>query len=507
MNPDQPSSEESSARRRRGFVLDRVSPLTSSYCWRENWVSQAESIYGLLQKFAFLNVLGARQVGAEILAEPFRSIAIEKSLSIELTNPAAFDWDRLCNLLRIDSAMLADAFLTMPSIDRASLCRQLKFCPRCLQGGFHAAIFQLQLVTECPIHDLPLLNSCPRCRRSIPYALNSANFRRPYHCPHCRQPLSTDNGEIKLGPTMVIGAAERILVRRAMEGTLRKASLIAPLANQHRELAFFLRDVKENHCQQEDDYWRAFARFSDEVVAAIDSRLDWAPSFSNIQHQDAFYRTKGRKDRSPQNDGWMRWDKSLWAIIPIYKGIRRRLWRWSLTGHRQCVVSVARHVWWRVLGESTSPVCNEAFAFLLWRMSWEGVGTPRALLSEPEHVPYGIVTWLSDAAPICPEDWGQAAQQWLVRRVFVLHCLESYLDCIAYAQMCEMSKAYHWVSQRAHGIRQPKQWSYWDGTVDERRIRFYQEDGFGSVLRPRHPTMPGKKHWRWNLERLQNVRH
>lgn len=493
-------------RSRKGFVLDRVPSLGTSYCWRENWVSQAESIYSLLQKFAFLNALGARQVAAEVLVEPLRSLAHERQVSVELTNSAAFDWDRLCNLLRIDSRTLADAFLAQTSIGRSSLCRQLKYCPRCIQGGFHAAIFQVPLMTDCPIHDLPLLGACPHCQRAIPYVFNSANFRCPYHCPHCRQPLTTDLHGIQLGATMVIGAAERILVRRAMEVTVRKASLIAPMSNQYRELSFYLRGVEENHGRCEEEYWRTFTRFSDEVVASIDGRLQWQTHIAGAAHKESISRPR-RKGAEAQNDGWMRWDKSLWALVPIYKSIRRRLWRRLLGGHRRCIVAVARQIWWRVLGEATGPVCNDAFAFLLWRMSWEGIGTPQALLSESRHVPFGIVTWLSDAAPICPEDWTQEAQQWLVSRVFVLHCLESYIDCMSYAQMCEMSNSYQWVSQRAHGVRQPKHWSYWGGTSDEHLIRFFQEEGSAPVFARNRPAMPGKQHWQWNVAQVQRVRH
>jgi len=501
MRSESNTNDEILTRSRQKFILDRASSLVASYCWRENWVSQAESIYSLLQKFAFLNALGARQIGAEVLSEPLRSVIQVKQVSVELTNVASFDWSRLGHLFRIDTAALANAFLAHPHVDQSTVSRQLRYCPRCLQGGFHAAIFQLQFVLECPIHDLPLLAACARCGKDIAYTFNSANFRHPYHCPHCRQPLATGSEGTRLGPSMIMGAADRILLGRVAESTIRKATLIAPVANQYRELSFFMQGVDVRPDRYKDEYWRAFARFSDEVISLIDGRL------SVEQHiTEASYEQPAKPSRTPNGDAWMRWDQSLWSIVPIYKAIRRRLWRRLMVGHRRCVVGTARAIWWRILGESTGPLCTDAFAFLLWRMSWEGIGTPQALLAEPRHVPYGIVTWLSDTAPICPEDWTRIAKGWLVSRVFALHCLESYLDCISYAQMCEMSKNYYWVSQRSYGVRQPKQWSYSGGTREEHTIRFFQEDSAEPLLRRARGAVPVKQHWRWNQAQILSVK-
>lgn len=129
MRSESNTNDEILPRSRQKFILDRSFSLVASYCWRENWVSQAESIYSLLQKFAFLNALGARQIGAEVLSEPLRSVIQVKQVSVELTNVAAFDWSRLGHLFRIDTADLADAFLAHPHVDQSTNVRDVQELP------------------------------------------------------------------------------------------------------------------------------------------------------------------------------------------------------------------------------------------------------------------------------------------------------------------------------------------------------------------------------------------
>ena len=64
--------------------------------------------------------------------------------------------------------------------------KYLRFCPLCLNHGYHSIFFQLKFLTLCPIHRVPLTSECPRCKsESTSFSLNEASFRIPVACGRC----------------------------------------------------------------------------------------------------------------------------------------------------------------------------------------------------------------------------------------------------------------------------------------------------------------------------------
>lgn len=43
------------------------------------------------------------------------------------------------------------------------MCDRLRWCPACIEGGFHTLLGSILLVSRCPIHDSLLVSSCPVC--------------------------------------------------------------------------------------------------------------------------------------------------------------------------------------------------------------------------------------------------------------------------------------------------------------------------------------------------------
>jgi hypothetical protein len=67
----------------------------------------------------------------------------------------------------------------------------VRYCPLCMQGGFHAIWFQLSALQVCPFHGCPLKDRCCVC--GIPlgqYGSAGELFERPLHCNHCQSPFA-----------------------------------------------------------------------------------------------------------------------------------------------------------------------------------------------------------------------------------------------------------------------------------------------------------------------------
>jgi hypothetical protein len=67
----------------------------------------------------------------------------------------------------------------------------LRYCPLCMQGGFHALWFQLAALQTCPFHGCPLTGQCGVCGISLGlYGLAGKLFDHPLHCCHCQSPFA-----------------------------------------------------------------------------------------------------------------------------------------------------------------------------------------------------------------------------------------------------------------------------------------------------------------------------
>lgn len=62
----------------------------------------------------------------------------------------------------------------------------LRFCPSCIEAGFHSVVFQFTSLRECPLHGDWLEDCCPKCGQRIPYRLPEGRAH-PYSCACGRQ--------------------------------------------------------------------------------------------------------------------------------------------------------------------------------------------------------------------------------------------------------------------------------------------------------------------------------
>lgn len=65
----------------------------------------------------------------------------------------------------------------------------LRFCVKCLDLGYHSAVYQHVALARCPLHNLPFEDACPHCKREIVPTFLSV-IQHPFECPHCDASLA-----------------------------------------------------------------------------------------------------------------------------------------------------------------------------------------------------------------------------------------------------------------------------------------------------------------------------
>jgi hypothetical protein len=146
-----------------------------------------ESVVSTLWRFCWRNMLDAKQ--------------LKEICSGRKVFPArGFPEDPSC----IDSRrFFAEMRWNLPSAEERAFWREsafgsyiwmsafFKYCPLCLEHGYHSYWHQLKQLESCPIHEIQLSQRCQACNRHVAvYRLSKELFQIPYCCTWCHQPIS-----------------------------------------------------------------------------------------------------------------------------------------------------------------------------------------------------------------------------------------------------------------------------------------------------------------------------
>lgn len=439
------------------IVLDEPSLPTKSWCWRESWTDGADSIYGLLSKFAHLNAIGAKELVALFVRKDLRvKTSILRDPNVDLRVMGPFDLIQLTKHLRLDASVVRQSFVgeLFPNSEGKAV-PELQWCPVCLYKGLHLPIHQLAFISACPLHGVALTRSCPRCARAMPYRLTRWMFESAFSCPHCGQDLA--------GALKQPGMHE---ARLAPHDAVRVAEIVTLLSEEDR----LLRLAFEFDCESRRrghgrfglgraDLLRSNAGYAGFVTALMDHLklvhspqsalpLDRVVAVSRrlpVMLVDVKAAWKGRR-RLPATPSAtpLFWTVRNARLHDIYRAIRRHLWNTMMRPHRRCFSSACRALWWDVEGESTLDFCIPAMGFILWRMHWEGIAIPGDLLTQNKRRPDGIAAWSQESVSIMHYNWSDEGAHWVMQHSFALSCIARFAQCIDYARASTRLDRINW---------------------------------------------------------------
>ena len=143
-----------------------------------------ESAWSCLHKFTSQNHLTCRDVVGLVASRTSSGRPVTWGrLQRDLNTSYGFDMGRLAGVLELDQSNLASMFTeywTIPKETSGSI--YLRFCPVCIEDGFHTALFQYKLFARCPWHDVSLEDGCPSCGHFINYTFDKETASNPYGC-------------------------------------------------------------------------------------------------------------------------------------------------------------------------------------------------------------------------------------------------------------------------------------------------------------------------------------
>lgn len=150
----------------------------------------------------------------------------------------------------------------------------LRFCVKCLDLGYHSAVYQHIALSSCPLHAVPLIDGCPHCHEAITPTFISV-IQSPFECPHCggalarTVPRPQDHSDATLADQMAGGRRGALLPQpenNHWDLLLNRARiLVGPpgqqLASRHYQRLCIWADRSNTH-------WLSFAEEMLHVVPA-----------------------------------------------------------------------------------------------------------------------------------------------------------------------------------------------------------------------------------------------
>ena len=539
------------------IVEIREEPLRSEYSWYASWTTGCDSIYALLCKFAWLNGLSARDVANLFVSSRCgRKGVLVQQLNLDLREPDVFDLPKIAQLCHTTELAVSAAFVRGKYTESlAETCPDLRYCPECLERGFHSALFQLAFVPRCPIHHGALKRQCGHCAGAIPYRLSSSLLRKPFACPHCEGCFAT---ALHAGPRhdLRMSAENHSVLERATDIACTKSRL-GSVQQLGRHCSFFgrgrcvlgapsMQRSKEEYYEFIDavlHYIMGGRRSAPDAITddidpiipvvqivrghdlprpriqpwrllrlstrrrLLDRGRGHAPRAANLRASRAPLpgsrnsSAGGTGGENPATDLVLTEpDAKLQAIYPVYQAIRRQLFGRVLSAHRTCIRSAAARMGWDVEGDLIARFCPAAEAFLRWRMFWEGFGVPADLFRRPRHVAYGVRAWLCDGAPICAEGWTAQGEQWLTHRVFAMQCVRNFYAWLSHCESAPGRHSHRWCRADVIGSALTY-WAAVGSDTSREPLRVFIDTAFRRTVALEEQLCPGE-HQAWHRRQL-----
>ena len=159
-----------------------------AYTWNNQWIWKYESIWCSLEKFKYSNELTSKDLGVILRAsrERVQTESVYKSLYLSKN---IVDISSLSNLLNIDVFnkldndlnLFLDALYNNLNIEKY-IVYKLRYCPKCIEVGYHSIFHQLSFFDDCVFHNTKLKSKCPICKKEEPYLIKYSKSKHGFSC-------------------------------------------------------------------------------------------------------------------------------------------------------------------------------------------------------------------------------------------------------------------------------------------------------------------------------------
>lgn len=332
----------------------------------KNGVLGLESFWSALMKFIYANVCNC----TELIHYFKRDDALHfQARGQNILRMLYFDASKVSAHMQVSKAWLQTAFIESflgRHEVQAFSCLTLRWCPECIQCGYHSPIHQLKFLTECPEHKVELKDLCEVCRNPIFTLFSKKNYLAPYCCPECGSKLCD------LSKFLSIDKDAEVAFRKVAKRLIAR-QYSGPVLSKHWLKLYAEKDPIYDELKQ---IWSAWG------VLYVEE--EGGHMAFNVKPQVEI--VKAGKTKGGELESDIQIAKDLYALH--LKKIESRI-----SDHKKCVIDITRVAPWVHVGQfiDEARLCPYAMAYIYWRLFWEGRLTAYGLYDESPTLDVGHI--------------------------------------------------------------------------------------------------------------------
>lgn len=170
-----------------------------AYNWKNNWIWRFESIWCSIEKFKYANELTNIDIGRLLNSSKSLNKNIYIHSSLYIANNRV-DIKSLENLLEKDvfddlnkdlKTFLGPLYNNL-DIEKYIL-EKFRYCPKCIEQGYHSIFHQINFFNKCIFHDIQLQTKCASCESTYEYVVKYSGMNTGFLCNCGYSPISNNS--------------------------------------------------------------------------------------------------------------------------------------------------------------------------------------------------------------------------------------------------------------------------------------------------------------------------
>lgn len=349
----------------RQLIIDQYEMKPLNVTWNKNWISDYESPWGIFEKFKYANSISvkplfevfgtkrAKEVVSNQYGQYLRNLITLEGVDDEIVQSLlGFS---LIKMNQNHFNLLVGKNAADPRFSLNYFHNHLNYCVECLKQGYHSILHQFSLLSQCPFHEIPLINKCPQCRLMIPYEL-SDNLKNPFQCQCSYSFMTQCKSDLPFNTW-----------KQSKQMTLKSKPLvkwISLLANTASELhnLFYIKDI----------YLGSTYPIMDLLLDATEpihyTKLsDQTSYFIESNYKERDFRRNKNIDAHLDSTEWVEkiYNEIYHSTKQVFKSIARHYKKTIFKEHHKCIKKFIRKY-------PDGDICSFAYAYVNWRKSIEG---------------------------------------------------------------------------------------------------------------------------------------
>jgi|APLak6261684236_1056157.scaffolds.fasta_scaffold02721_2 hypothetical protein len=335
---------------------------TEKLIWQKQSPVMFESAWCLFVKLLSFNPITPKQL-AKLIAKKDNPVD-----SLEYWRSTWIDFTKFSELLDVDPIRLKTGYLDQLKVFTSDelnygLVTGIKFCPECIQKGYHCIFFQMGFIESCPWHHVKLEAPCFTCaemlrKTGLKEVKQSGGSIHKSQCGHVLF------NESQIPSLNMFSEAEEAIVNKYCAEFLHWWDRVSKCIDVWKFLSQskFIRDDLDNLPK----YLSA--------AESIAGSCPWPLSTSIAGIRTMCWKQKMPEPTDSNSESVEPFDDQVprkSEVDIFYRAIRRYLFRRFIKPHRNCWQELSNYSYLNSQDMSSDKACIVTMAFIAWRLSIE----------------------------------------------------------------------------------------------------------------------------------------